>query len=77
MGMYLNPPADAFEAVLKRNIYVDKLFQPLKIAKDASYKKYLNNQDVLFWDLAWFISISSSLENTVSEMQEKALKHIF
>lgn len=123
MGMYLNPPADAFEAVLKRNIYVDKsdlisytnsvmnssrmltcfsrprrfgksyaakmlaayyskgadtdkLFQPLKIAKDASYKKYLNNQDVLFLDLAWFISISSSLENTVSEMQENVLDEL-
>ena len=24
MGIYLNPPADAFAAILKKNIYVDK-----------------------------------------------------
>lgn len=123
MGIYLNPPADAFEAVLKRNIYVDKselisytnhvmnssrmltcfsrprrfgksyaakmlaayysrgadadeLFQPLKIAKDESYKEYLNKQDVLFLDIAWFISIASSLETMVSEMQESILDEL-
>lgn len=123
MGIYLNPPADAFEAILKRNIYVDKselisytnsvmnsgrmltcfsrprrfgksyaakmlaayyskgadadkLFQSLKIAKDKTYKEYLNKQDVLFLDIAWFISIASSLENTISEMQESIIDEL-
>ena len=107
MGIYLNPPADGFEDILKDDIYVDKteliaytnqvlgttrkltcfsrprrfgksfaaqmlvayyskgtksehLFKNLKIAKDieekSHYKQYLNQCDVLFWDMTWFIT---------------------
>ena len=116
MGIYLNPPADAFAAILKKNIYVDKsglisytnsvlnssrmltcfsrprrfgksyaakmlaayyskgadsdsLFQNLEISGMDGYKENLNQYDVLFLDVAWFISISSNIQNTVSEMQ--------
>ena len=68
--------AKMLAAYYSKGADTDKLFQPLKIAKDTSYKKYLNSQDVLFLDFAWFISISSSLENTVSEMQENVLDEL-
>ena len=117
MGIYLNPPADAFEAILKEPIYVDKsgliaytnsvlnssrmltcfsrprrfgksyaakmlaayyskgadsssLFEKLEISSTDTYRNYLNKYNVLFLDIAWFISIASSIEKTVTEMQE-------
>ena len=123
MGIYLNPPADAFEVILNKNIYIDKsrlisytnsvlgssrmltcfsrprrfgksyaakmlaayysrgastdgLFRNLKIAECDSYKANLNHYDVLFLDIAWFISISSTIENTVHEMQESIISEL-
>ena len=123
MGIYLNPPADAFAAILKKDIYVDKsglisyinsvlnssrmltcfsrprrfgksyaakmlaayysrgadsdmLFQNLKISNMDSYKENLNQYDVLFLDIAWFISISESIQNTVSEMQNSVIDEL-
>ena len=123
MGIYLNPPADAFAAILKKNIYVDKsglisytnsvlnssrmltcfsrprrfgksyaakmlaayyskgadsdsLFQNLEISGMDGYKENLNQYDVLFLDVAWFISISSNIQNTVSEMQDSIIEEL-
>lgn len=123
MGIYLNPPADAFAAILKKNIYVDKsglisytnsvlnssrmltcfsrprrfgksyaakmlaayyskgadsdsLFQNLEISGMDGYKENLNQYDVLFLDVAWFISISSNIQNTISEMQDSIIEEL-
>lgn len=117
MGIYLNPPADAFEAILREKIYVDKsglisyansvlnssrmltcfsrprrfgksyatkmlaayyskgansdsLFQGLEISNTDTYRNYLNKYNVLFLDIAWFISIANNIEKTVTEMQK-------
>lgn len=123
MGIYLNPPADAFEAILKEPIYVDKsglisytnsvlnssrmltcfsrprrfgksyaakmlaayyskgadssfLFDGLEISNTDTYRNYLNKYNVLFLDIAWFISIASSIEKTVIEMQESIIEEL-
>ena len=123
MGIYLNPPADAFEAILREKIYVDKsgliaytnsvlnssrmltcfsrprrfgksyaakmlaayyskgadsdsLFQGLEISGTDTYTDYLNKYNVLFLDIAWFISISSNIEKTVTEMQENIIEEL-
>ena len=124
MGIYLNPPADGFEDILKDDIYVDKteliaytnqvlgtsrkltcfsrprrfgksfaaqmlvayyskgaqsehLFQDLKIAKSieekSHYKQYLNQCDVLFWDMTWFITNAQNIEDTVKNLQRKVI----
>ena len=124
MGIYLNPPADGFEDILKDDIYVDKteliaytnqvlgttrkltcfsrprrfgksfaaqmlvayyskgtksehLFKDLKIAKDieekSHYKQYLNQCDVLFWDMTWFITNARNIEDTVKDLQRKII----
>lgn len=54
----------------------DSLFQNLKISKMDNYKENLNQYDVLFLDVAWFISIASSIENTVSEMQDSIIEEL-
>ena len=123
MGIYLNPPADAFEAILREKIYVDKsgliayinsvlnssrmltcfsrprrfgksyaakmlaayyskgadsdsLFQGLEISGTDTYTDYLNKYNVLFLDIAWFISISSNIKKTVTEMQENIIEEL-
>ena len=123
MGIYLNPPADAFEAILREKIYVDKsgliayinsvlnssrmltcfsrprrfgksyaakmlaayyskgadsdsLFQGLEISGTDTYTDHLNKYNVLFLDIAWFISISSNIEKTVTEMQENIIEEL-
>ena len=123
MGIYLNPPADAFKAILREKIYVDKsgliaytnsvlnssrmltcfsrprrfgksyaakmlaayyskgadsdsLFQGLEISGTDTYTDHLNKYNVLFLDIAWFISISSNIEKTVTEMQENIIEEL-
>ena len=123
MGIYLNPPADAFKAILREKIYVDKsgliayinsvlnssrmltcfsrprrfgksyaakmlaayyskgadsdsLFQGLEISGTDTYTDYLNKYNVLFLDIAWFISISSNIKKTVTEMQENIIEEL-
>ena len=123
MGIYLNPPADAFEAILREKIYVDKsgliaytnsvlnssrmltcfsrprrfgksyaakmlaayyskgadsdsLFQGLEISGTDTYTDHLNKYNVLFLDIAWFISISSNIEKAVTEMQENIIEEL-
>lgn len=123
MGFYLNPPADAFESVLKTGFYVDKtelidytnsvlgsdrkltcfsrprrfgksfaakmlaayyskgadsavLFGNLKITKFDSFREHLNKYDVLFLDIAWFISNAEDIRKTVSEIQSDVLDEL-
>lgn len=46
------------------------LFNGLKISKDSTFEKHLNQYDVLSLDITWFISIAQSIETTVVEMQQ-------
>ncbi len=53
------------------------LFKDLKIAKDieekSHYKQYLNQCDVLFWDMTWFITNARNIEDTVKDLQRKII----
>uniref|UniRef100_UPI0040579B2C AAA family ATPase n=1 Tax=Agathobacter sp. TaxID=2021311 RepID=UPI0040579B2C len=55
-----------------------RLFENLRVAnpptetkkqETALYEQYLNNCDVLFWDMTWFISNAEKIENTVNDLQ--------
>lgn len=63
-------------AYYSRGASTDDLFRNLKIAECDSYKAHLNHYDVLFLDIAWFISTSSTIENTVHEMQESIISEL-
>ena len=54
----------------------DALFANLKIAKDSSYKKHLNQHDVIYLDITWFISITSDIRNTVTNLQTKVVDEL-
>ena len=43
------------------------LFEGYKIAGDASFRKHLNQYDVIYLDITWFISIAAEIGNTVPE----------
>lgn len=53
-----------------------KLFQNLKIAGFDSYKKYLNQYDVLFLDMIWFISTASDARDIVKGLQRAVIKEL-
>lgn len=53
-----------------------ELFASLKIAGDRTFEKHLNQYPVIYLDITWFISISSHIKNTVSELQDKVIKEL-
>lgn len=55
-----------------------KLFADLKIAhtKDAGFEKNLNLYDVIFLDIAWFISNSGDIKSTVDDIQSEVLEEL-
>ena len=40
------------------------------------YNKYRNNCDVLFWDMAWFISNAQNIEDTILNLQRDIGKEL-
>ena len=54
----------------------DSLFQGLEISGTDTYTDHLNKYNVLFLDIAWFISISSNIEKAVTEMQENIIEEL-
>ena len=52
------------------------LFADLKIAKDASFKRHLNQYDVIYLDITWFISIAADIRDTVANLQAEVVKEL-
>jgi hypothetical protein len=53
-----------------------ELFQDCKIAKDPSFEKHLNQYDVLYLDITWFISNVTEIKDTVAEMQRDVIRDL-
>ena len=47
------------------------LFEDLAIGKDSEFEKYLNQYDVLYLDITWFISTERDIKNTVSYLRSR------
>lgn len=47
------------------------LFEGLEITKDASFERHLNQYDVVYLDITWFISICGRGKNIVDFIQEQ------
>ena len=54
----------------------EELFDDLEIAKDASYKKHLNQYDVVYLDITWFISICENKKEIVKYLQEQVIQEL-
>lgn len=54
----------------------EKLFENLNIARDESYRKYLNQYDVIYLDITWFISIVDDIKQVVSYLQQEVIREL-
>lgn len=55
----------------------DHLFSDLEIAKDTKYKEFLNQYDVIYLDITWFISTEKNIGNTVSYLQNQVVEELY
>lgn len=53
-----------------------ELFADLKIARDSSYKEHLNQHDVIYLDITWFISIADDIKDMVTDLQAKVVREL-
>ena len=53
-----------------------KLFNDLEIAKSPSYKRYLNQYDVIYLDITLFIAAASSIKTVVTDLQKKVIAEL-
>ena len=54
----------------------EKLFQDLEIGKQEDFKKYLNQYDVIYLDITWFISIVEDIRDTVKYLQREVIAEL-
>lgn len=52
------------------------LFEDLEIAKDSFFEKYLNQYDVIYLDITWFLSTCEKGRNLVAYMQEQVIEEL-
>lgn len=54
----------------------DELFQDLKIAESKDFHTYLNQYNVIYLDITWFISTAESIADTVKYLQRDVIKEL-
>ena len=54
----------------------EKLFQDLEIGRKEDFKKYLNQYDVIYLDITWFISIVEDIRDTVKYLQREVIAEL-
>lgn len=52
------------------------LFDGLAISKDPAFETYLNQYDVIYLDITWFISSVHQVENVVNTLQQKVIEEL-
>lgn len=52
------------------------LFCDLNIAKDESYEANLNQFDVIYLDITWFISVVDNIKDSVSYLQKEVIREL-
>ena len=53
-----------------------ELFQDLKIAGTKDFHTYLNQYNVIYLDITWFISTAESIADTVKYLQRDVIKEL-
>ncbi len=53
-----------------------RLFEDLEIARDISYRKYMNQYDVIYLDITWFISTVGNIKDTVGYLQKEVIQEL-
>lgn len=52
------------------------LFRDLEIAKEDSFQQYLNQYNVIYLDITWFISTVERIEDTVKYLQTEVIREL-
>lgn len=52
------------------------LFEDLEIAKDSTFEKHMNQYDVIYLDITWFLSICDKNRNVVTYIQEQVIEEL-
>ena len=77
--------AQMLSAFYSKGADAGELFAHLRVANPPEetkekekewYNKYRNNCDVLFWDMAWFISNAQNIEDTILNLQRDIGKEL-
>lgn len=68
--------AQMLSAYYDRSCDSYQLFQHLKIARESSFREHLNQHNVLYLDITWFISNSKMMKDTVKFLQKKVLTEL-
>ena len=68
--------ADMLTAYYCKNCNSEKMFSGLKISNDNSFKKYLNQYDVIHFDVQWCMIAAGSPENTVPYINKYLIKEL-
>lgn len=68
--------ADMLTAYYCKNCNSEKMFSGLKISNDSSFKKYLNQYDVIHFDVQWCMMAAGSPENTVPYINKCLIKEL-
>lgn len=53
-----------------------ELFEDLEISDHPDFYKYLNQYDVIYLDITWFISTSENIRNTVKYLQKEVITEL-
>lgn len=53
-----------------------ELFEDLEISGHPDFHKYLNQYDVIYLDITWFISTSENIRNTVKYLQKEVITEL-
>ena len=72
MGRFLNPNGSAFQTALDS----EEMFSDLEISKSESFKKYLNQYDVIHFDVQWCMMDAGSAEKTISYINQNILDEL-
>lgn len=54
----------------------EELFQDMKIAGKPSYQVHLNQYNILYLDITWFISTACDIKDTVKNLQRLVIKEL-
>jgi len=53
-----------------------KLFEGLAISKNSSFDKHLNQHNVIYLDITWFINGAENIKDTVKNLQNEVIEDL-
>ena len=68
--------AEMLEAYYSKGCDSKEMFLGLAISQDEDFKKYLNQYDVIHFDVQWFIKPDRNVEHIVDDIQEEIVKDL-